>query len=332
MPNAMRALCAIAVAALLAPFAADAQWMWTPQTGRWVNVSNLPKETPELQLEYARGLMLEGDYRKAYRETRKFDRYYGDSDLADQNQFLRGEIRMAQGQPYEAAREFQQMLASYPDTQLFDEALARQYAIGDQLYETGLRRIERRWTFYRQRPLRRAGEVYAMVVENQPFTPEAAEAQYKIGLTKHARKQYAEAAFEYRRVIEDYGASEWVNDASFGLARAYYEQSLPPEYDQTPSQLAIQAIDEFRNRFPGDERVPNLQEKRVEMRNKVGEQRLQTAQFYERRRDFQSAKIYYQIVADDFADTPAAAVAREWLEAHPQVNPTPYTHISAGAF
>ena len=58
----------------------------------WVNLKRMPKETPQLQLEYARSLLLEGQYQKAWRETRKFTSFYEGSEYEDDNQFLRGEI------------------------------------------------------------------------------------------------------------------------------------------------------------------------------------------------------------------------------------------------
>ena len=298
---------------LLAAGFAEAQWTWTPETGRFVNVKRMPKETAELQLEHARSLMLAGDYRQALRETEKFVEFYSSDPLADENLFLRAEIQMARGSLMAAAEAFQQLIAAHPDSDRYHDAIAKQYEIGDAYYERGVRRADQRFRLFRKRPFRRAAEVYAMVVDNQPFTPEAAEAQYKIGLCHFARNQYLDAAFEYRRVVEDYGNSDWVNDASYGLALCYYKASLPPAYDQTPSELTVDAIDEFGSRFPQDERVDELRTKREEMRESIAQQRLDTARFYERRREFGAAKLYYEMVSNDFADTTVAAVADEWL-------------------
>ena len=63
MRNGLRVLLVALVAAWALPV--HAQWTWTPQTGRWVNMKRLPKETAELQIEHARSLMLQGDHRKA---------------------------------------------------------------------------------------------------------------------------------------------------------------------------------------------------------------------------------------------------------------------------
>jgi outer membrane protein assembly factor BamD len=159
-----------------------------------------------------------------------------------------------------------------------------------------------------------------MVIDNQPFTPAAAEAQYKLGLCHFAREEYVEAAYEYRRVVEDYSGSDWVDEASYGLAETYYVSSLPPDYDQTPSQLAVDAVDEFKARFPSDERVTDLDGKRAEMVEKMATQKLQTARFYERRRDFTSARLYYEVVTEQYPQTQAAETARTWLAENP-LNP-----------
>lgn len=309
------------VAAALSCLPAYAEWTWTPQTGRWINVKRLPKETAELQVEYARSLMLEGEFKKAMQETEKFTDYYADTEYADKNQFLRGEIRMAQGKPLDAAREFQQVVAKYPNSALYDEVIKMQYQIGDQLYTDGQKQVKKFWALGPKRPYKRAGEVYSMVIANQPFTDAAAEAQYKVGLCRHTRKQYIEASFEYKRVIEDYSTSPWVDDAAAGLANCYYDSALPSGYDQQPSRLAVSAIDEFKERFPGDARNSELAEKKSEMQESIAEQRLKTAQFYEKRRNFDSARIYYGIVAKEFAGTAAAEKANEWLEQNQVAQP-----------
>ena len=308
---------AMAVSCLMVQTAAEAQWTWTPQTGRWVNVKQLPKETPELQVEYARSLMLQGDYKKAIRETEKFEDYYGDTDFADDNQFLRGEIRLATGENLSAAKEFQQVVSNYPESELFDEVIAKQYEIGDLFYDKGQENLQKRfWRPWKKRPLRRAIDVYAMVIDNQPFTAAAAEAQYKVGLCHFTLEEYTEAAYEYRRVIEDYAGSDWVDEASYSLAVCYHKASLPPAYDQAPSLLAIEAVDDFKARFPQDSRVAELDGIRGEMVNRVAEQRLMTAKFYEKRRKFDSAAIYYEVVVDQFPGTPAATEAEAWLAAN----------------
>ncbi len=316
MPLHTRIILLVALVCCLGSQDVFAQWTWTPQTGRWVNLKRLPKETPQLQVEYARSLMLEGEYNKAWRETRKFIEFYEDSEYLDDNQFLRGEIRMGQGKWLDGAKEFQNLIVVHPETDHYDEAIDKQYEIGDLYFERGQVKIKQRWTLWKKRPLKRAVEVYSMVIENQPFTANAAKAQYQVGLCRYTTENYLEAAFDYRRVIEDYSGSDWVDEASYGLAMCYYDMSLPPEYDQTPSQLTIDAIDSFGNRYPDDERLAGLRTKQAEMQEHIAQQQLLNAKFYEKRRSFGAAKIYYEQVVEKYPESDAATDARVWLDAH----------------
>ena len=307
---------------------AHAQWTYTPEIGRFINLKNMPRETPELQLEYARSLLLDGDYSGALDEADKFDEFYSDSNFADQNQFVKGEIRFARKQYKRAAQEFQLVVTNYPSSPLYDEVTKKQYEIGDALYQKGVERYEKRddsywnrvrffFNFTASRPFKQAIEVYEMVTDNQPFTPQAAEAQFRIGRCYEARERHLEAADEYQRVVEDYPDSPWVREASYGLANAYLETSYEPEYDQSPSLFAIQSIRNFESRFPEDERIPELKGKEAEMWERVAEQRLESARFYERRRDITAARAYYVIVAQEHFDTESGRIAKQWLDKNP---------------
>ena len=320
---------AMAVSTFMASHAA-AQWTWTPETGRFVNLKSMPKETPELQVNHARSLMLQGRYRDALRATEKFEKFYGSEEKADENQFLRGEIELLDEAYVDAAEEFQKVVTSYPDSPLYDDVIAKQYEIGDRMFERGRETEAKRentsaWEFgffrhrFGKRHYKHAIDVYAMVIDNQPFTEEAAQAQYKVGRCYFARGKYLESAFEYRRVLEDYARSEWVADAGYGLARSYEEMSLEPSYDQAPSYLAIEAVEDFVVRYPADARVGPLNAMSDAMFEKIAEQRYRTAKFYERRQKIDSARVYYEITAGQFSGTHAAGKAETWLEAHPHV-------------
>ena len=58
------------------------------------------------------------------------------------------------------------------------------------------------------------------------------------------------------------------------------------------------------------------------MYERVAQQRLQTAQFYEKRRKFEAAAISYYVVVEQYPDSAAADVARNWLTEHPDLAET----------
>jgi len=321
----------ITMLACLFTSSAFAQWTWTPETGRLINLKNLPKETAELQLEYGRSLLGENDLDRALTATEKFQEYYSDSEFSDRNQFLRGQIRVAEEKYEKAAEEFQVVVSSYPESDLYDQVITEQYGIGDMLFDRGSERLE----YYRTRPwyridqklkpfkrkhIKQATSVYTMVIDNQPFTAEAAQAQYKLGLCQMAQERYEEAAFEFSRVLEDYSGSNWVKEAAFGLADCYTLGSHSPEYDQSPSQLAINTIDQLKKRYSTDSRIDDLQATRGEMVEKIAEQRYLVAISYERANQPFAARLGCEVLLDEYPNTEAARKAQEWLDAHPPKN------------
>ena len=321
-----RTIVPITSLSLLVLFSASAaaQWVWTPQTGRFVNLRRMPKESPELQVEHARSLMLQGDYGEAMDETEKFVDFYGDTELADENQFLRGEIKLAQENYVDAAQELQRVVDSYPESDLYDDVITMQYEIGNELYNKGVENLDGGskwytfgWSPFKKRPLRKAVEVYRMVKTNEPFTPQAAEAQYKIGESYYVREDYLDAALEYQLLLEQYPDSEWVDNASMGLIKSYEAQSLPPAYDQSTSALAVQAIDDHLVRFPATEQETDLLETRQEMRERIGQQRLLTAEYYLERQQPRSARITLESLVEEYPDTEAATEANEMLSEMP---------------
>lgn len=318
----------MSVVLMLCAMPATAQWTWTPEVGRLVNLKRLPKETPELQVEYARSLLVGKEYSKAFEETKKFFDFYGESEWADDNQMLRGDIRYADGEHIKAAQEYQLVISSYPNSEFYDDVIRQQYAVGDSLFEIGQKRaeklqgaspwrVDKKLTFFRYRPLKKAIQVYSMVIDNQPFTETAAEAQYKVGLCYYTRGEYVEAAFEYRRVLEDYSTSPWVKEALYGLASSYENGSHEPEYDQAPSQLTIDTIAQFERQFPDDERIPRMQEVSAQMTENIAQQHLNTARHYEKRSKPLAARMTYELLYAEYGHTPAGETARKWLESHP---------------
>lgn len=305
-----------------------AQWTWTPETGRLVNLKRMPKETPELQVEFARSLLVGKEYTQAFDETGKFIKFYGDSDWADQNQKLRGDIKLSQKDYKDAAEEYQLVISGYPSSPLYDDVIQQQYVVGDALFDKGQTKAERiqsapKWRldrkirFMKYRPLKQAIDVYTMVIDNQPFTETAAEAQYKVGLCYYTRSEYLEAAFEYRRVLEDYSTSDWVQEALYGLTQAYEKSSNPAEYDQAPSQLTIDTIARFKRQFPDDPRGETMDEVTAEMRERIAEQYVDTGTHYAKRNSPIGARMSFERVINEYSDTKAAEAALKWLQENP---------------
>jgi len=294
--------------------AANAVWVWTPETGRWINPKSQPKETPEAQLEYASQLRLAGDYEEALDEYQKFFRFYPDSALCPEAQFQIGELYEARGDYERASKEYQKVVSNWRSSELFDRVVGKQYEIADRFYREEMTR-RRRFRLFRGRYLRRAIRIYEQVIENAPFGPAAAQAQYRIAECYFASEQYLEATYEYRKVLDEYPSSDWAGQAMYGLGMCYYKQALPAEYDQTIARKAVEQFQLFMGLYPDEPKAEEASQRIAELREEMARQQLVVAGFYEKRQKPDSARVYYITVVKKYPGTRAAGEAKEKLEA-----------------
>jgi outer membrane assembly lipoprotein YfiO len=292
---------------------AGAAWVWTPETGRWINPKNQPKETPEAQLEYASQLRLAGDYERAVSEYGKFFRFYPDSDLCAQAQFQVGELYEAQGDYERASSEYQKVVSNWPASDLFDRVMEKQYEIADRFYKEGTERAGG-FRFLRGRYVRRAMQTYQRVIENAPFGRAAARAQYRIAECYFTSGRYLEATYEYQKVLDEYPASEWAGQATYGLAMCYYKQALPAEYDQTIARKAVEQFELFLRMHPGDPKTDEAEARIAELREDMARRQLVIASFYERIEKRDAARLYYLSAVTKYPETEAAREATGKLE------------------
>ncbi len=74
------------VAVLAAAPSVHAYWIWTPQTGAWINPKWAVKDTPQEQFDWAMKFYDSKDYKKAVDEFQKLVRYYPQAELSAEGQ------------------------------------------------------------------------------------------------------------------------------------------------------------------------------------------------------------------------------------------------------
>jgi hypothetical protein len=86
-----------------------------------------------------------------------------------------------------------------------------------------------------------------------------------------------------------------------------------PAYSGVPLEEAEKLAVQLRRQFPAeyDQNRADLDRMYSEIRFKLAERDWTTAQYYEQRKAFGAARFYYEIVQDEFDDTPFAEKSRE---------------------
>ena len=291
-------------------------WLWTPKSGKWVNPKNLPKDNPKEQFAYAKAYFDDHKYEDAKREFRKLLKAYPKSAEAAESQYYLGLAEEAQGKPYEAYLAYQVVIDKYPFSERIQEIIEKEYNIGEK-FMSG----EKRKAMGIELPVDNpAIEIFGKVVENSTYGPLAAKAQYKLGLVLKGLLRYYEAEEEFNKVVTRYPDSEWASAAKFQIASCRASLSKGASYDQGAAQEAKERFEQFVKEHPDAVLSLDAQKNINQIREKEAQASYDIALFYEKQKAFDSAKIYYNDIIDNHADSPLADQARAKLQMMEQKN------------
>jgi TolA-binding protein len=282
-------------------------WVWTPQTKKWVNPKSQPKSTPKEQFEFAKSFYDIKKYEDAKREFNRLIKAYPKSLEAAESYFYLGLIEEEQDNLYEAYKAYQKVIDKYPFSERIQEIIEREYKIAER-FMSGEKRKAMGVVLPVENP---AIEIFTKVVENSTYGPLAPKAEYKLGLVLKGLMRYYEAEEAFNKVITNYPDSEWVEAAKYQIAACRQATSRGPEYDQGAALEAKEKFEEFVKENPdavlsreAEENIKQLQEKEAEGNYNIGI-------FYEKQKKFESAKIYYNDIIDNYPDSIWAAKALE---------------------
>ena len=285
-------------------------WIWTPKSGKWVNPKNLSKDNPKEQFVYAKSFFDNNKYEEAKREFHKLLKAFPKSAEAAESQYYLGLAEEGQGKLYEAYQAYQMVIDKYPFSERIGEIIEREYKIGEK-FMAGEKRKALGVTLPVENP---AIEIFGKVVENSTYGTLAPQAQYKLGLVLKGLMRYYEAEEEFNKVVSRYPDSEWSAAAKFQIASCRASLSKGASYDQGSAQEAKDKFEEFVKEHPDAVLSLDAEKNINQIRDKEAEASYTIGRFYEKQKAWDSARIYYNDIINNYTESPWAAQAAARLQ------------------
>ena len=294
---------------------AKAFWIWTPESGQWVNPKYNAKPSPSEQLAYADEFFKMGKYEDAMREYKKLLKFYPKAREAAQAQFNVGRVWEELKKYWRAVAEYQKVVDHYPFSDLAPKVVERQYVIANLFLEGKAKDHEFAksllGTDYQ------VPDVFLKVIKNDPYGPYAPASQYKIGLFQLEKRDFQEARDAFQKTVNDYPDSKWADSARYQIAVADSKRSVGAQYDQQTTKTAVQGFEEYVGTNPDSELSADAKAQIKVLRNKEAENNYVVGDYYWKNKRYASAKIYWTLVTTQYADTPWAAKAEAKLKTIP---------------
>lgn len=155
-----------------------------------------------------------------------------------------------------------------------------------------------------------AVELFQLIVYNHPGESLVDTAQYYLAMSYHGNEDYILARVEFNRLLLNYPSSDFAVRSQFMKAVCFYE-STPDHYglDQTDVFEAIKQFEDFLIDHPESELIPQAQEYLLKARTRLAHKYYEAGMVYMHINAFKAAKIYFQLVIDDYTDTEYAPKA-----------------------
>jgi len=315
-----RCLSVFWLAALLVlafPFRSPAPLIYTPGEG-WTyepvgGGGAWRKVRAKDQLEVAQQAFDKKDYGLAEKAANRVVKIWPLSDYAPQGDYLLARCYEERRKDEKAFKEYQKLLQKYPKTANYEDVLAREFAICNRFL--GGERFKL-WGFIPTFPsMDKTVEMYEKLVKNGPYSDVAPQAQMNIGAAREKQRRlfndkepYVQAAKAYEVAADRYhDRPKIASEALYKAGLAYQKQAQTAEYDQSTAGQAITTFQEFMTLYPEDSRVTKSEEIIASLRTEQARGNFETAKFYESKRQWRGALIYYnEVLIKDPKSTYAA--------------------------
>jgi len=285
---------------ILFPSLCPADWVWTPETGKFINPKWAVKPTPEDQLEFAQSFRDQGNCKKAMVEYKKLIKAYPRAKEAPEAEFYTGQCLEDMNKPYEAYQAYQLVIDKYPFSERAAQIVSLEYTIANHLLENKGRS---KWAETVVGSDDRAIEIFRTVIKDAPYGKYAAISQYKIGLYLKEKGMYQEARDEFEKTMNDYPNSEWAQASKFQIAMADTDRASDAQHEQKVASIAMDEFNEFVKTHPDSQLTPEAKEQMVRLKEKEAENNFVIAQFYLKQKNKKAARIYFKEVTNNYADT-----------------------------
>ena len=313
------------ISILLLPYSfASADWVWSPEQGKFVNTESESQSGANDIFDNALDLYKEKKLDKAAEQFKIVLKQYPKSQVAPESQYRLGTIFEETGDFVEAHKAYQALIKSYPQSERFEEVIEREYQIGT-MFLSGKKGKLLGLDIRPSLPL--AIEVFQKIVEAAPYGAFGEKAQFDLGVAYQKSGRFDDALEAYQSLIDQYPQSSLLQQARLRMAEVSYAKSSSQTRDQSALDEAARQAQGYLKRYPGSEEAEKAEKINREVDELNAEKNYRIGLYYEKDNYLTSALIYYSDTAKRYPNTSWGQKAAEKL--HSLQEPVKYLNAKA---
>lgn len=229
---------------------------------------------------------------------------------AGKARFRQAELLEQQGNIEKSFDAYDKFLQYFPSDSLYSTALNRQAAMAQSAAEGDIKS-----SFLGMKTKLSLDKTVAMltkVAANAPKSRTAAKAQFTIGELYQAKKKPREAIAAYRQLVRDQPESPEAPEALFRVGLVLMEEADRGNQNQSTLDLAREAFNDYLIQYPGHARNAEALKLISSLKGQDIQRSYDIAEFYLKTGKVEAAKVYYRDIVkkSSYGELHDAAKAR----------------------
>ncbi|MHC4114032.1 MAG: outer membrane protein assembly factor BamD [Planctomycetota bacterium] len=244
------------------------------------------------------------DVLKAYDKLKKDFPEIAGPDL---EAFMKAELRLCEGNFVRAIMRYDKFLAEYPESQLYEAALEREYSIGTSFLAGRKKPVLK---FFKIKGYAEGEKIMERITERVGDAPIGIKAAVSVAESLEERGKFEDAFNKWSEISSRWPAGEVGEKSLLAMARCKYAAYRGPEYDASSLISARSYYVKFQSRYPKDATELDIDRRISQIIEQLAYKQFYTGVYYDAAGDKGAANLYYQMVIDGWPASVAAKRAK----------------------
>jgi outer membrane protein assembly factor BamD len=301
-----------AVITLLLSSVVMSEETWRLERGeQWKSVSAEDKYV--LAVAEIKKMVNMGETRAVGRAIEQLKKDFPEVVGADLDAFLEAEVLFCGGKLSKADRAYEKVLSKYPQSELYEAVLDRQFAIGTAYLGGQKRRI---LGIFKMRRYAEGERIMEKISERRGDSPIARRAALAVVESYEKRGKFVDAFHKWSAISSRWSTGQMGRDALLGMARCKHAAYRGPKFDSTHLVSAKGYYERFKLRYPQDAEEMDIDGRLKQIEEQLAYKQFSIGEHYQQAGNKQAGNLYYQMVLDNWPESTAAKMARERMITH----------------
>ncbi len=232
--------------------------------------------------------------------------------------FMNAELLFCEGKFEGAFRAYEVFLNRFGESNLYEAALERQFAIGSAYLQGRKKKVLR---FFKIRGYAEGAKIMERIADRAGDSPAAKRALKAVARSYEDRKKYEQAYLQWSIISSRWPTGAIAKEALLGMAKAKHAAYKGPHFDNSSLISAKSYYQRFKLIYPEDARELDIGKRLDLIEEQLAYKKFQIGKYYQRTSEGQAdankpnpVDIYYDAVLKNWPQSVAAKMTEDAMQ------------------